>query len=545
MNRLRNLFAELRKGPTPTQAARPQTSAYTRSLIEASLDPLVTISSEGKITDVNEATIRVTGVRREELVGTDFSNYFTEPEKASAGYRQVFEKGFVTDYPLTIRHVTGKLTHVLYNASVYKDVEGRILGVFAAARDVSEQRQASQYARSLIEASLDPLVTISPEGKITDVNKATETVTGFPRERLIGSDFSDYFTEPEKAREGYRSVISQGLVRDYPLTIRHVSGRLTDVLYNATVYMSDEGKMQGVFAAARDITERRQAEESLRALNLQTKEAAGVLASSVGEILQLITQLASVSSETATSVNETTSTVEEVKQTAQLTSEKSLSVSEGAQKAVSVAQQGSDAVAKTVEGINHIRGLMETVAESIVRLSEQTQDIGEIITTVNDLTQQSNLLAVNAAIEASKAGEHGKGFAVVAQEIKSLADQSKQATAQVRAILSDIQKATSASVMAAEQVSKAVDSGVKQADESGESIKRLAEAIAESAKAATQIAASSQQQFAGMDQVALAMENIKQASQQNVAATQQAERAAHNLNELGQKLKEMVAKYGV
>ena len=152
-------------------------------------------------------------------------------------------------------------------------------------------------------------------------------------------------------------------------------------------------------------------------------------------------------------------------------------------------------------------------------MSEQTQDIGEIITTVNDLTQQSNLLAVNAAIEASKAGEHGKGFAVVAQEIKSLADQSKQATAQVRAILSDIQKATSASVMAAEQVSKAVETGVAQAAESGDSIRRLAEAIAESAQAATQIAASSQQQFAGMNQVALAMENIKQASQQNVAST--------------------------
>jgi PAS domain S-box-containing protein len=527
-----------------------QASQYARSLLEASLDPLVTISPDGKITDVNQATVKITGVERDQLIGTDFSNYFTEPEMARTGYLQVFEKGFVTDYPLTIRHISGKVTHVLYNASVYRDVAGNIQGVFAAARDITERKRmeeelrgASLYTRSLIEASLDPLVTISPEGKITDVNKATELVTGSTRERLIGSDFSDYFTEPEKAREGYQKVISHGFVRDYPLTIRHASGRLTDVLYNAAVYMTESGKLQGVFAAARDITERKQAEANLRELNMQVQEAANVLATSVSEILSLTTELAAVSSETAESVNETTATVEEVKQTAQLSSEKSLSVSERAQQAVLVAQKGNNAVSRTVEGINHIRGLMESVAESIVKLSEQTQAIGEIITAVSDLAQQSNLLAVNAAIEASKAGEQGKGFAVVAQEIKSLASQSKQATEQVRAILGDIQKATSASVMAAEQVSKAVDGGVKQASESGESIKKLAESITESAQAATQIAASSQQQFVGMDQVALAMENIKQASQQNVMGTKQAEQAAQNLNELGQKLKEMVAKY--
>jgi PAS domain S-box-containing protein len=120
---------------------------------------------------------------------------------------------------------------------------------------------SSLYARSLIEASLDPLVTISPQGIITDVNKATEQATGIPRERLIGSDFSDYFTEPDRARAGYQKVIQEGMVKDYPLTIRHVSGHTTDVLYNATVYRNEAGVVQGVFAAARDITERRAAEK--------------------------------------------------------------------------------------------------------------------------------------------------------------------------------------------------------------------------------------------------------------------------------------------
>jgi PAS domain S-box-containing protein len=234
-----------------------QASQYARSLIEASLDPLVTISPEGKITDVNEATIKVTGMPRAQLIGTDFSNYFTEPDKAREGYRQVFEKGFVTDYPLTIRHTGGKLIDVLYNASVYRDAEGNVLGVFAAARDVTEQRQASQYARSLIEASLDPLVTISPEGKITDVNEATIKVTGMAQEQLIGTDFSNYFTEPDKAREGYQQVFEKGFVTDYPLTIRHRDGKLVDVLYNASVYRDVSGKVLGVFASARDVTESR------------------------------------------------------------------------------------------------------------------------------------------------------------------------------------------------------------------------------------------------------------------------------------------------
>jgi PAS domain S-box-containing protein len=240
-----------------------EASQYARSLIEASLDPLVTISPEGKITDVNEATIKVTGVPRYKLIGTDFSDYFTEPENARKGYEQVFAKGFVTDYPLTIRHKNGKLTSVLYNASVYRDMQGNVLGVFAAARDVTEQRQAAQYARSLIEASLDPLVTISPEGKITDVNEATIKVTGIPRDRLIGTDFSNYFTEPENARKGYEQVFAKGSVTDYPLTIRHKDGRLTDVLYNASVYRDAQGKVLGVFAAARDVTAQREAESKI------------------------------------------------------------------------------------------------------------------------------------------------------------------------------------------------------------------------------------------------------------------------------------------
>jgi PAS domain S-box-containing protein len=381
-------------------------SIYTRSLIEASLDPLVTISPKGKITDVNQATIKVTGIERSKLIGTDFSDYFTEPDRARQGYQQVLEQGFVTDYPLTIHHSNGNLTDVLYNASIYRDASGKAMGVFAAARDVTVQKkaekelrksekkyrslfenmmegyalckmlyndkgipvdilyeevnptfykltgfknvvghkfsevypgrmekhpelletyskviatgkgekienyveqlnmwmaisiypfdkdhftsvfeditdrkenekalqQASLYNRSLIEASLDPLVTISPEGKITDVNQATIKVTGVEKSKLVGTDFSNYFTEPCKAKSGYQSVFEEGFVTDYPLTIRNSNGKLTEVLYNASVYEDVSGKILGVFAAARDVTAQKHAEEQLHKLNTTLEE---------------------------------------------------------------------------------------------------------------------------------------------------------------------------------------------------------------------------------------------------------------------------------
>jgi methyl-accepting chemotaxis protein len=286
-------------------------------------------------------------------------------------------------------------------------------------------------------------------------------------------------------------------------------------------------------------------QENLRRVTREIQESISVLSSSAQQIVATTTQVASAATETATAVSETTTTVEEVKQTSQLSSQKAKYVSETAQKVAQVVQGGKKSAAESIDAMKRIREQMESIAESIVRLSEQSQAIGEIMLTVNDLAEQSNLLAVNASIEAAKAGEQGKGFAVVAQEVRNLADQSKQATAQVRSILGEIQKATNAAVMVTEQGSKAVEVGVQQAARAGESVQQLAESIAEAAQAAAQIAASSQQQMAGMDQVALAMESIKTASTQNVASTKQTESAAKNIDELGRKLKELVAVYQV
>lgn len=275
----------------------------------------------------------------------------------------------------------------------------------------------------------------------------------------------------------------------------------------------------------------------------QLGESSAVLAASVQQILAAVGEVNSGVTETAASVTQTTATVEEVRQTASLSSQKARAVSEIAQRSVEISNEGKSAVEAAITGMERIRQQTEAIAESIVRLNEHGQAIGEIIAVVNDLSEQSNLLAVNAAIEAVRAGEHGRSFAVVAQEVRSLADQSRQATAQIRGILNEVQKATSAAVMTAEQGSRAVEAGLQQAARSGGAMRQLESTIAEASRAAIQIAASSQQQLVGMDQIAEAIESIKQASVQNVTSAQQVQAAAHHLQPVGQEMELLIRLY--
>jgi PAS domain S-box-containing protein len=366
-----------------------QNSQYARSLIEASHDPLVTINIDGEITDMNQATIDIVGIKREQLTGTSFLNYFTDPQKAKALYEKIFAENSVSDSPLTLVNSEGHLIEVIFNGSVYMDNAGIIQGVVVVGRDVTEnnkikanlekslkeisgykkaidessivaitdsksiinyvndnfcktsmysrseligkthklvnskyhsstfmkllwdtisvgkvwhgeiknktkagefywvdttivpfqdelgeiyqfvsisyditdKKMLSQYTLSLIEASRDPLVTISKVGKIMDMNEAMVRVTGFSREALKGTDFKNYFLETQKASEVYKEVFSKGFVADFPLTIK--DGKLTDVLFNGSVYKDDLGVVLGAVIVARDITEQKRIENEL------------------------------------------------------------------------------------------------------------------------------------------------------------------------------------------------------------------------------------------------------------------------------------------
>ncbi|MEI6563025.1 MAG: methyl-accepting chemotaxis protein [bacterium] len=288
----------------------------------------------------------------------------------------------------------------------------------------------------------------------------------------------------------------------------------------------------------------RKANQSLLIQTGQIIEGVGVLGSSAKQILSFSAQVTTAATETATAVAETTATVGEFRQTVLMSTQKARKIADESMAAAHISQQGKEAAEKAAEGMRHIRLQMDSMAESMTRLSEQGEAIQQIINTVEDLAVQSNLLAVNASIEAAKAGEQGKGFAVVAQEVKNLADQSKQATAHVRTILKDIQKASATAVTVTEQGSQVVETGVRQSGQAGESILALAKNVSEGAQAVTVIASSSQQQLTGIDQVATAMQSIKQAAEQNVVSAKELEISVQNLNELGQKLNELVRHYG-
>ena len=244
---------------------------YSRGLIEASVDALVTVDPNGNVTDVNDQMIRLTGHGRQKLVGSPFANYFTDPDRARAGVKQTFEQGVVKNYELIVRGSNGKETIVSFNASVFRDTANRVAGIFAAARDVSEQKTLESklldqqaYTRGLIESNIDALMTTDPLGIITDVNKQMCAVTGRQRDQLLGTPFKDYCTDPKRAEDGIRKVLADGRVTNYELTIRSTEGKELVVSYNATTFTNEQGKLKGVFAAARDITDQKRLEDQLR-----------------------------------------------------------------------------------------------------------------------------------------------------------------------------------------------------------------------------------------------------------------------------------------
>jgi len=397
---------------------------------------------------------------------------------------------------------------------------------------LSSQRAIATIELGIVFASL--LVLIAGIFLTRHISRPLQKVTEIARQISVGDLSTDLAATTRRDEIGVLlgafSVMASSLQEKAALAQQIATGDLTAQI---TPQSSQDTLGNAFFTMV----------GNLRKMNLEVIEGVTVLAGSVSEIMAGTNQLAASATETASAITETTTTVEEIKQTAMLSSQKAKYVSEAAQQAAHVSEGGRKAVEESIEGIQEIREQMEMIADSIVRLSEQSQAIGDIIATVNDLSEQSNLLAVNASIEAARAGEQGKGFAVVAQEVKSLAEQSKQATTQVRAILGEIQQATTRAVLATEQGSKAVEAGTKQSKRAGDAIILLTESITESAQAASQIAVSAHQQLTGMDQLSIAMENIKVATVQNADSTRQAEIAASNLHGLGLKLKTLVEQY--
>jgi PAS domain S-box-containing protein len=288
---VRGIFASARDitDQARLQGQLAEERAYNRGLIESSVDGLVTVDENMRITDVNETMCRMAGRPRVQIIGSSFPAYFRERERAEEGVRLTFQKGAVTDYVLTLQAADSRALPVSFNAAVFKDTGGKVRGIFASARDITAQKkleadlQVSQtYTRSLIESNIDALMTTDPIGVITDVNQQMEALTGFSREELIGTPFKQFFTDPQRAAEGIKLVLRESKVTNYELTARSKSGHETVVSYNATTFFDRENKLQGVFAAARDITEQKKLEQQLRE---QQNYLRGLIESSVDGLI--------------------------------------------------------------------------------------------------------------------------------------------------------------------------------------------------------------------------------------------------------------------
>jgi methyl-accepting chemotaxis protein len=283
--------------------------------------------------------------------------------------------------------------------------------------------------------------------------------------------------------------------------------------------------------------------ESLKMQITQVLQGSDVLKGAVQQITSSVSEVAAGSAQVAGSVSETATTLEQLRRAAKISGDKAKSLAEMANDALGASIQGREATEGSLQGIRTIKEQIEIVGETVAKLSEQSVSIKEIVASVGDLAEQSNLLAVNASIEAARAGESGKGFSVVAQEIKSLADQSRQSTLQIGDILDNIRKSISAVVMSMEQVNAALETGIGQSSKTEESIAILNQSVELSSREASFIESASSQQNIGMDQVSDAMVSIEQAMNQNLGVVSQLEDAARKLADLGEQIRKSVEGY--
>ncbi|HEY9697302.1 MAG TPA: methyl-accepting chemotaxis protein [Trichocoleus sp.] len=272
----------------------------------------------------------------------------------------------------------------------------------------------------------------------------------------------------------------------------------------------------------------------------QMNEAASSIATATTEIVTTVEQQERTAMQQAASISETTTTMDELGASSRQSSEQAEAAASGAKQALSLAGSGTKTVERTLNGMSHLKQKVGAIADQILRLSEQTSQIGNISNLVSDLANQTNMLALNAAVEAVRAGEHGKGFAVVASEIRKLADQSRSSAERIGSLVTDIQNAINSTVMVTDEGTKTVDEGVQLAQETSDSFYGVTEAVNNVVLNSQQISLNVKQQSIAVQQVVDAMNALNIAARETASGVSQIKVGTQRLNEAALDLKEVV-----
>ncbi len=528
----------------PGAKALPGVADPFRLLVDGVTDyAIVLLDPGGRVASWGPGAERIKGYRAEEVMGQHFSRFYP-PEAVERGVpeehlRRAAAEGRLEEEVWRARKDGSRFWCHLVLAPL-RGPGGRTVGFAEIVRDVTAQKQAADALRlhtQLLDLADDAVMIRDLDDRLLFWNQGAERLYGWKKEQVLGQVAHPFLQTvfPRPLAE-IRAEIERTGRWEGELINTCADGRRVTVASRWTLQRDEAGRGVACLVINTNVSARKRLEEERAKYLAGIRETVARLSSSIAEILASTQQQAAGAQEQAAAVSQTVATVDEITQTSEQAAQRAKSVGEAVQRNLEVGRAGRHAIEESLGAKRRVQEQVEGAAESILALAEQAQAIGDIIATVTDIAEQTNLLALNAAIEASRAGEYGRGFAVVAAEVKALADQSKKATVQVRQILGDIQKATTKTVLATEEVTRGVATAIKLGTQAGETLTSLTELLADTARAAAQIVASAGQQATGMLQIHQAMKNIDQVAKQNVAAIRQTNQAAQDLNELSTRL---------
>lgn len=549
----------------------------------------------GHITDINEKFVQVSKYSREELIGSPH-NITRHPDMPKATFKQVWNTishGKIFRGMIKNRAKDGTPYYVDAVIAPILGSNGKPKKYIGVRYDITEQEIERQNMKGIL-AAIDAsyaYTEFDSDGNVLTANQNFLQLFGYQKEDVIGkphwmfvapdyaksSSYGEFWMDLKNGQDKndvFKRITKTGdeiWIQAIYSPVKDEMGRVvkvvkisTDITQQVKDNIEYKNRVKGYSefiskVAKGDLRQRIDADgnnelsviggnlnamvESLTNITHQMGEANSTLLLALEQIQSTVNAQAAGASQQAAAVSEITVTLEEVRSTSAQNLVKTKQLGEVAERVRREGVQGQQILEQAVNGMEVIRERVENIARTILALSEQTQQIGEITNVVSNIAQQSKMLALNASIEAAKAGEAGKGFAVVAAEVKELAIQSQQSTAQVQKILQDIRRATDRAVMATEEGNKRVDAGVVLVEKSGEMMKQLSEVIDETVRASKQIVAAVQQEVVGIDQVSTSMNEINKVTSQFVSSTQQTKGAATNMGKVAERLKECVSIY--